>query len=99
MDGGESIDDYNKIFWGYCLGLPFRKVSRKVQCKSIVLVLITKIQTQVNAQHHKGIQDLMHATTVASLVQIEDPSTLMLRHAGILKKKKPDVPRFHTKSD
>ena len=52
------------------------------------------IQTQVNTQHFKDIQSLMHAATVASLVQMEDPSTLVSLQAGLPKKRKSDVGRF-----
>ena len=71
MDENETIDEYNHKFWDYYLQvLPFRKVSQKVQIEKYSAGLIPKIQTQVNAQKHKKIQDLMHAATVANLVQM-----------------------------
>ena len=52
--------------------------------------LIPKIQTQVNAQKHKKIQDVMHAAIVASLVQMQDPSSLLSLQAGVPLKRKVD---------
>ena len=78
MEEGESMDEYNQKFWDYYLQvLPFRRVSKKMQLEKYRAGLNMKIQTQLNTQHFKDIQSLMHAATVASLVQMEDPSTLM----------------------
>ena len=95
MEEGESIDDYNQEFWDYYLQvLPFCRVSKKMQLEKYRAGLNMKIQTQVNMQHFKDIQSLMHAATVASLVQMEDPSTLLSLQAGLPKKRKFDIGRF-----
>ena len=86
MEAGESMDDYNQKFWDYYLQvLPFRKISRKTQIKKYKAGLTPKIQTQV-----KGIQNLMHAAIVASLMYMQDPSTLMSLQAGMSTRRKPE---------
>ena len=85
------MDDYNQKFWDYYLQvLPFRRISKKMQLEKYRAGLNMKIQTQVNTQHFKDIQSLMHAATVASLMYMQDPSTLMSLQAGMLTRRKPE---------
>ena len=96
----ESMDEYNQKFWDYYLQvLPFRRVSKKMQLKKYKAGLNMKIQTQVNTHHFKDIQSLMHAAIVASLVQMEDPSTLLSLQAGLLKKRKFEIGSFQKRSE
>ena len=89
-EAGESVDDYNQRFWDYYLQvLPFRKISRKTQMEKYK-ACPSKIQTQVNTQWIKGIQNLMHFATVASLMYMQDPSTLMSLQAWMPQRKKPE---------
>ena len=91
MEAGESVDDYNQKFWDYYLQvLPFRKISRKTQMEKYKASLTPKIQTQENTQRINGIQNLMHAATVASLMYMQDPSTLMSLQAGMPTRRKPE---------
>ena len=91
MEAGESVDDYNQRFWDYYLQvLPFRKISRKTQMEKYKAGLTPKIQTQVNIQRIKGIQNLMHSATVASLMYMQDPSTLMSLQAGMPQRRKTE---------
>ena len=81
MEAGELVDDYNQRFWDYYLQvLPFRKISWKTQMEKYKAGLTPKIQTQVNTQYIKGIQNLMHFATVASLMHMQDPSTSASRN-------------------
>ena len=69
MEEGETIDKYNQKFWDYYLQvLPFCRVSKKMKMQKYRARLNAKIQTQVNTQHYRGIQNLMHAVTMASLM-------------------------------
>ena len=94
------MDEYNQKFWDYYLQvLPFRRVPKKMQLEKYRAGLNMKIQTQVNTQHFKDIQSLMHAATMASLVQMEDPTTLMSLQAGLSKKRKFEAGRFQKRSE
>ena len=59
MEAQESVDDYSQRFSDYYLQvLPFKKISRKTQMEKYKAGLTPKIQTQVNTQYIKGIQNL-----------------------------------------